>query len=87
MADAPAPVVRGGALSSSADGFIYALRGGVTAEFWRYSVAGDSWQLLADTPDAIARGSALLSLSSTIYAVRGKPGSDLWRYSVTGIEP
>ncbi len=87
MADAPAPVVRGGALSSSADGFIYALRGGVTAEFWRYSVEDDSWQRLADTPDAIACGSALLSLSGTIYAARGKPGKDLWRYTVTGIEP
>ena len=78
---------RVGAPSSSADGFIYALRGGVTTEFWRYSVDSDSWQRLADTPDTVARGNALLSLSSTIYAVRGKPGEDFWRFHMAGTEP
>ena len=67
-----------------AGGFIYALRGDGTKDFWRYSISGNSWQSLADAPDSVGWGGALaFDRSDTIYAFGGPGKKSLWKYTIS----
>jgi hypothetical protein len=95
LASTPAPIGPGGALAfvDDVDGpFVYALRGGRIGaegtsgndEFWRYSVADDSWENLAPAPNFLNPGGALaFDGDDWIYAMRGR-STDFWRYSISG---
>ena len=66
-------------------GFIYALRGDASEDFWRYNVAADSWRSLDNTPEDVAWGGALAwDGSNTIYAFRGANQENFWFYSISG---
>ncbi len=66
------------AITPSAE-FIYAFRGGSRTDFWRYSIASNSWTSRAATPGTVSRGAALASNGTFIYALRGN-STDFWRY-------
>ena len=61
---------------------IYALRGDDSKDFWRYSISGDSWESLLDSPDKVKHGGALVYLSGDLYAFRGDDRKEFWKYSV-----
>ena len=88
LAATPATVEAGGALVYGEDGgtgFLYALRGGATLTFWRYSISADSWSPMADTPANVDLGGALAwDGADFIYGARGASSTDFWRYSISG---
>ena len=65
--------------------FIYALAGGSTKEFWRYSISGDSWERKADTPATVnGKGQLVYPGSGNyIYALGSIGMNHLWRYNLT----
>lgn len=88
LADTIATVEEGGALVYGEDGgtgYIYALRGGDTNDFWRYDIAGNSWGAMDNTPAAASYGGALAwDGSNLIYGLRGASTTDFWQYSISG---
>ncbi len=89
--DPTGAVGQGGALAYPGSGdFIYALRGGGTSAFWRYSISGKSWTAMAITPGGavVGAGGALVATdANTIYALRGNGSLNFWRYSIAGTNP
>ncbi|MEK6901623.1 MAG: CARDB domain-containing protein, partial [Nanoarchaeota archaeon] len=84
-ANTPTAVSLGGSLAYPGSGnFLYALKGGNTTSFWRYSISDNSWQSLATTPTAVDRGGSLISTGGDfLYALRGNSTNDFWRYSIS----
>ena len=69
----------------SAGGYVYALRGETSRDFWRYDVAGGAWEIRAPTPASVGWGGSLAwDGSDTIYALRGALRNDFWMYSLSG---
>ncbi len=70
-------VKAGGSLTADSSGYVYALKGNNTAEFFRYSVSGDTWRSLAEFPTGSGRrvkgggGLAYVPALHRIYAVKG----------------
>ena len=64
-------------------GYIYALMGGDTREFWRYDLTNDSWDNLGFTPNFVsAGGSLILAGENVLYATRGKSSTEFWLYHI-----
>jgi hypothetical protein len=98
LADAPAPVGAGGALAAalgiggSPEDSVFALRGGRSQDFWRYSIGQDSWTALPPTPAPVGDGGSLVefysngalcnSSSFSVAALRGDLTSDFWCFSI-----
>jgi hypothetical protein len=70
-------------------GAIYALKGGNTQEFWKYSLAGDSWQELDTMPAGgstgrrkrVWYGGDLASFGvGVFFALKGNKTLECWRY-------
>ena len=65
----------GTALAWDFSGYIYALYGAATVDsrrwFYRYSISGNSWQALADTPADQGEGDAITFNGTYIYATIG----------------
>jgi len=81
MASTPAA---GGALAWTGGDNIYALKGGATQEFWRYSISDNSWSEMVSTPGKVWSGRALVWAGRNyIYALRGGGTTDFWRYSIS----
>lgn len=98
LASAPAPVAEGAALAT-APGLggaptdaVFALRGGGTRDFWRYSIGSDSWAVLPETPAPVGDGGALAEFASngaicntstfSVAALRGSGTGDFWCYNI-----
>jgi len=71
------------------DGAVYALKGGNTQEFWRYSPAGDSWRELDTLPlvgtyqkrKRVRAGADIVSYSAMLYALKGNKTPEFWMYT------
>ncbi|MCX7785896.1 MAG: T9SS type A sorting domain-containing protein, partial [candidate division WOR-3 bacterium] len=73
----------GAALVATADGKIYAFKGGNTKDLGCYDIALDTW-FYVDTIPGIRRvkyGGALASYEYSLYAMKGGNNSEFWRYT------
>ncbi|MEO0025379.1 MAG: T9SS type A sorting domain-containing protein [candidate division WOR-3 bacterium] len=70
-------------------GFLYALKGGNTCEFWRYDIAGRSWVELETIPQLgstgkrkrVNQGGSIVSNGDgAFFAFKGGKTRELWRY-------
>jgi hypothetical protein len=78
-------------------GSIYALKGGNTQEFWRYSTASDSWVEMETIPSIgstgkkkkVKAGADITATTSALYATKGNKSGEFWMYSpgVFGFTP
>ena len=75
------------------DASIFALKGGGTQEFWRYFVAGDTWQQLDTMPlvgssgkkKKVKAGGGIASAGGDVfYATKGNKCREFWRYRLAG---
>ncbi|MCC7197478.1 DUF2341 domain-containing protein, partial [Candidatus Peregrinibacteria bacterium] len=73
--------------------YLYAIKGYITGnnrtnrQFWRYSITGNTWVQMADTPQDMDGGTGLTILPSdpnNIYAIAGGRNKGIWRYNITG---
>jgi len=64
-------------------GYIYALMGGDTREFWRYNLSNDSWDNLGFTPNFVSTGGSVVwTGGNVLYATRGKSSTEFWLYHI-----
>jgi len=74
-------------------GYIYALKGGNTNEFWRYSIAADSWREMDTLPTygstnrkrLVKDGGSLASDGRVLFALKGNKCLEFWRYVPSGL--
>jgi hypothetical protein len=67
---------------------IFALKGGNTQEFWRYSPTTDSWHELDTMPlfgtegkkKKVKAGAGITAACGDLYALKGNKTSELWKY-------
>jgi hypothetical protein len=65
------------------DGKIYALKGNSTKEFWRYSIANNSWaRMIDDAPLVPATGTSITTDGSYLYAEFANSTNTLWKYQL-----
>ena len=68
LADAPAAVQAGGGVATAIglagvnQDWVFALRGGGTSDFWRYSITADAWTPRAPAPGPVSSGGALVDV-------------------------
>jgi hypothetical protein len=83
----PGTIYYGAALVYPGSGdFLYGYRGNNDTTFYRYSISGNTWTLMANTPAAIFYGGALVSPGSGdfLYGYRGSNSTTFLRYSISG---
>jgi uncharacterized repeat protein (TIGR01451 family) len=61
------------------NGFLYALVGNNTNQFYRYDLNANTWAQRANTPAAVNGGGALTYLNGYVYALQGGT-QNFWRY-------
>jgi hypothetical protein len=80
-----------GGSAATFDGRIYALKGGNTCEFWRYTPAGDSWFELDPIPEIgssgkkkrVKNGADIVSLGEgSFFVTKGNKTVECWRVAV-----
>ncbi len=77
-------IYMGGSLASAGN-YVYALSGGNTRNFYRYSITDDSWTPKALAPGYIYYGGALVYAGGDfLYALPGNATSEFYRYSISG---
>ncbi|HWC95990.1 MAG TPA: hypothetical protein VG456_04555 [Candidatus Sulfopaludibacter sp.] len=100
LADAPAAAGDGAAMATapglqgSPVDSVFALRGGGTSDFWRYSISQNTWTPMPATPAPVGSGSAMVEAASCgvinsgslfqVAAIRGGGTSDFWCFDITG---
>jgi hypothetical protein len=102
LANTPAAVGPGGALAtapglgSPPTDSVFALRGGGTTDFWRYSISGNAWSAVTTPPPIPGPaddGAALVEIYDNqglcggtgyqVAMIRGGSNSDFWCYSIS----
>ncbi len=71
-------------------GYIYALKGEDSQEFWRYDPGGDSWTELDTIPSfgstgqrkKVSDGGHLACMAGGVYALKGNETTEFWRYGL-----
>jgi len=67
-----------------ASSYIYAIRGGSSGYFWRYSIGTAQWEALTPPAYAFTNGSALMwDRGDFLYAIRGNYYYNLLRYQLS----
>jgi N-acetylneuraminic acid mutarotase len=62
---------------------VYALRGWDSADFWRYDLDVNAWEVLPDIPGSVGSGGALAwDGTDFIYAFRGQASKGFYRYRI-----
>ncbi len=82
--------IKGGAsLAADSAGYIYALKGNNTLEFWRYSIAENRWLQLPDFPTGgtskrVKNGAGMVYVPQLhrLYALRGANTNDFYFYDI-----
>jgi len=64
---------------------IYALKGANTQEFWKYTVATNSWAEKETMPRGLERkkvkaGADIVTVNTVLYALKGNKCNQLWQY-------
>ena len=80
--DAPGSVRNGSTVYDEANGYIYVIRGNNTSDFYRYSIASDSWSTLSSLPLNTTYGSSMVLNNGKIFAVRGEASNDMFVYDI-----
>ena len=70
------------------NGEIYALKGGNTQQFWKYTPSSDSWTELDTVPNygstgrkkRVKYGADIVCINGTFYALKGNKTLEFWRY-------
>ena len=63
--------------------WLYAIRGGAQDHFYRYNIAEDYWQTMANLPDAVAGGAAMVwTGGADIFVSSPAAGGPFWRYNI-----
>ncbi len=65
---------------------IYALKGGSTREFWKYTVATNSWAEKETIPRGslnkkVKAGADIVAVDAALYATKGNKSNELWLYA------
>ncbi len=76
----------GAAICYDGGNFIYAIKGGNTQEFWRYSISEDTWIQKSDLPlgpnnRKVKNGGALTFARGRVFALKGNNTNEFWQYS------
>ena len=74
------------------NGYVYALKGGNTQEFWRYTIATNSWTEKETIPAVgmtgkkkrVKAGAGLVAVGSVMYATKGNKSNEFWMYQPGG---
>jgi hypothetical protein len=97
----PAPVEAGGSIATaiglvgSPTDYVFALRGGHTKDFWRYSIFQNTWVSLPNTPAPVGDGGGLVEVHTynncssganrfALAALRGDNTTDFWFFDING---
>lgn len=90
IAQAPVPFGWGSVAAWGGGDHIYALAGGNSGQFYRYSIPLNRWEAMTGAPAIVSNGSAISWPGSGdfLYVLRGSDGtvatSTFWRYAMTG---
>jgi hypothetical protein len=66
-------------------GSIYALKGGNTREFWKYTIATNAWAEKETIPTGLLKkkvkaGADIVTAGLSLYATKGNKSNELWQY-------
>lgn len=72
------------------NGYIFALKGGNTTEFWRYDAAKDSWLQIDTMPSVgstgrkkrVKDGADIFYFAHACWALKGNKTREFWRYGI-----
>jgi len=75
-----------GSCAALLDDSIYALKGGNTREFWRYSILDNAWAERETIPTGpfkkkVKAGSDIVTVGDVLYATKGNKSNELWMYT------
>lgn len=76
----PVRLGEGSAIASNDDGILYAIAGGNSTDFYRYTVSSNSWTQRASLPTAVGAGGSLTWAGGYLYALPGGGSSAFYRY-------
>lgn len=80
---APGVFQQGASLTYAGGDRIYALYGNNSKGFGYYSISGDAWFNLANTPENVKQGGALVyGGGNYLYAFQGNKKTEFWRYDI-----
>ncbi|MDY0097144.1 MAG: fibronectin type III domain-containing protein [Candidatus Dojkabacteria bacterium] len=82
LATAPNTIYYGGGVVGGPDGYIYAMRGNNSTDFWRYSIANNTWETsISSVPLTVGYGGSMVfDGKQYIYVLRGNNSDFFWRY-------
>jgi hypothetical protein len=74
-----------GSCGTYTGGSVYALKGGNTWEFWKYSIASNSWAEKEQIPLGVNKkkvkaGADIVTAVGALYATKGNKTDELWMY-------
>jgi hypothetical protein len=78
----PGPPSGDGGCGVYHDGYIYALKGGSTTQFWRYGMNGVGWVNLSSQLNGltVGPGADIVARGVDLYATEGNKTRQLWKY-------